>query len=323
MSWLKKIKKQLLFCGFLCLSYNLYFIFLLPDVKIWYLLYLDLLLASCALFYGGAGYVAYWKNQVRKRELLEYGSVIYQEFLDLENIEIAEHDVRVLSGQLKEQFDLNCDLQDYIAKWCHEVKIPLLASLLMNKKIEDSSLRGQMQEQLERINAQLNGALLGCKVQGKLFDIQVKAVSLPGCVKASVRNNQFFLIKNHFLLELSVEDVKVYTDKSWLVYVLDQLISNAIKYAAGRPVLKIWSTSKEREVLLCVEDHGEGIRQEDISRVFEKGFIGGSHHNGKYKSTGMGLYIAAKIIERLGHQISVESEPFKYTRFTVRLGKEG
>ena len=120
-----------------------------------------------------------------------------------------------------------------------------------------------------------------------------------------------------------MEDVKVYTDKSWLVYVLDQLISNAIKYAAGRPVLKIWSTSKEREVLLCVEDHGEGIRQEDISRVFEKGFIGGSHHNGKYKSTGMGLYIAAKIIERLGHQISVESEPFKYTRFTVRLGKEG
>jgi len=321
--WVKKIRKRLLFGGFLCLSYNLYFICLLPDVKVGYLLYLDALLAACALVYGWAGYLVYRKNEAKKQEYLTYESVIFQEFAGMEHYEIAEHDVRVLSGQLKEQFDLNCDLQDYIAKWCHEMKIPLAACLLMNRNIKDGGLRGQMQEQLERMNTQLNGALLGCKVQSKLFDIQVKAVSLSECVKASVRNNQFFLIKNRFELELAVEDVKVYTDKSWLVYVLDQLISNAIKYVSGNAVLKIWSVSEGDAVCLYVEDHGEGILPEDIHRVFEKGYTGSSHHNGKYKSTGMGLYMAAKIIKRLGHRISVESEPMRYTRFAVRLGKEG
>ena len=318
MTYWKKIKNQVLFGAFLCLSYNLYFLFLLPGVKRGYLWYLDVLLAVCALFYGGAGYLVYRKQQVKKRELLKCGTVISQHFAGLENYEIAEHDVSVLTGQLEEQMEQNQDLQDYVARWFHEVKAPLSASLLMVKKIEDGKLRYSLQEQLERINAQLNSALLGCKVQGSLFDILIKPVSLLECVRSSVHNNQFFLIRNHFEIEMDVEDVKIYTDKSWFVYMLDQLLSNAVKYVVQPACLKLWSVQEEESVCLFVEDHGEGIRAEDIRRIFEKGYTGSSHHNGRYKSTGMGLYMTAKIAERLGHGISVESEPMEYTRFAIR-----
>lgn len=315
----KKMKLYFLFCFFLCLSYHLYFIYLLPDVNPGYLYYLDFLLGICGLLFWGIGYWRYRKKQARKKELLKQRTVIYSEFPDMEGYEIAEHDVRVLNEQLEEQYRANCDLQDYIAKWCHEVKIPLAASLLMNQKIEDGQLRFQMQEQLERVSQQLNAALLGCKVQSSLFDIQIKSVPLPECVRTSIRNNQFFLIKSHFQMEIDVADVQVYTDKSWLVYVLDQLIGNAVKYVRETAVLKIWSRQADGMVQLFVEDHGEGIREADIRRIFEKGYVGSSHHNGKYKSTGMGLYMAAQMIERLGHQITVESQPLEYTRFMIEM----
>ena len=235
----------------------------------------------------------------------------------MENGDIVRHDVAVLQEQVKEQFALNCDLQDYIATWCHEVKIPLAAALLMNEKTEDIRQKRAMQEQLERISQQLRSALFGCKLQGNLYDIQIKSVSLYDCAKTSVQNNQFFLIHHHFQLELRVEQIEVYSDKNWLVYVLDQLIANAVKYRGKHPCLKIWSGWEGRTANLFVEDHGEGIKDSDFRRVFDKGYTGGSHHNGGYQSTGMGLYMSAKILKRLGHTISVESEEGKYTRFTI------
>ena len=298
MTYLKRQKTYIFFLIFLCVSYNLYFIFLVPNADCAYLAYLDLLLFVCMLTHIGIDYFR-WKK--------------------VNGICHAEHDVSILTEQLREQMELNSDLQDYIAKWCHEVKIPLSACLLMNEKIEDGSLRVAMKEQLERINTRLKDALLGCKIQSSLFDIQIKRVSLTDCVKTSVKNHQFFLIRNRFRLELQVEDCMIYTDKNWFVYILDQLIGNAVKYSAEDPVLKIWSKRSETSLVLLVEDHGEGIQACDIRRIFEKGYTGSSHHNGKYKSTGMGLYMTARIVEKLGYRISAESEEGLYTRFRIEI----
>ena len=319
MNYLKKRRKQILFSLFLCLAYNLYFIFLLPEVKMEYLLYLDFLLAAAGCFFAVFDYLKFRNFCHRKAEMMQLKTIIYQEFPDMEDYDIAVHDTEVLQGELKEQFDLNCDLQDYIAKWCHEVKIPLAASLLMIEKIGDETLRLSVREQLEHINHQLKSALLGCKVQSVLFDIQIKSVSLPECVRTSIHNNQFFLIRNHFRLETEVDDCFVYTDKAWLVYVLDQLISNAVKYAMEQPMIKIRSEQTKESVRLFLKDYGEGIAQSDIRRIFEKGYTGSSHHNGKYKSTGMGLYMTAKILKKLGHDISVESRKGSYTSFCIEM----
>lgn len=319
MSYWRKRTKLLLFLSFVCASYNLYFIFLLPQVDMAYLIYLDVLLAVFSALLFGIDYLGFCRKKKEMSDSLQLNSMIYQNFPEIEGFIIAEHDTEVLKEQLNEQFELNCDLQDYIAKWCHEVKIPLSASLLMIEKIEDEKVRSSLKEQLERMNQQLKSALLGCKVQGSLFDIQIKSVSLSDCVKTSVHNNQFFLIKNHFQIEISVEEIYVYTDKNWFVYILDQIISNAVKYAMAKPYLKIWSEQTNTSIQLYVEDHGEGIEACDIRRIFEKGYTGRSHHNGKYKSTGMGLYMSAKIAEKLGHTISVESEKDRYTRFLISV----
>jgi signal transduction histidine kinase len=108
------------------------------------------------------------------------------------------------------------------------------------------------------------------------------------------------------------------------VYILDQLIANAIKYGrkegrSGDPVLKIWDQGEGETVRLYVEDQGEGIRDSDIRRIFEKGFTGSSCHNGRYRSTGMGLYMADKIAGKLGHRLLVESRYGEYTRFSLVL----
>lgn len=302
MRYLESRMGRIGFCLFLCLSYNLYFIFLLPGAHPKYLVYLDFLLAACGIFAVCADYVSFRKERLKKEEML--------------------HDAEILRDQLKEQLEINSDMQDYIAKWCHEVKIPLAACLLMHERIEDDKLRAGMREQLERVNQQLKSALLGCKAQGSLFDIQVKKTNLSDCVRTSIRNNQFFLIKNHFQIDMEVGDLYVYTDKNWIVYVLDQLFSNAIKYkncGVREPALKIWSSQEENTVRLFVEDNGEGISDCDLRRIFDKGYTGSNYHNGQYKSTGMGLYMAAKILGKLGHAVSVESRQGEYARFVIEF----
>lgn len=307
-------------CGMLltAAAYNLYFIFLLPEVKLFYLLYLDFLVLCVMTVYFGRDIWKERQRQRKKRELLSRDFLIYQEFGDGENMDIVKHDITVLEKQLNEQFTMNCELQDYFARWCHEIKIPLTAVWLMVEKTEDALLKKSMKEQVERMNMQLRSALLGAKVQSSLFDLQIRKTSLLQCVKNSIHNNQFFLIDKHFSIELpDSSDYMVYTDPAWLTYVLDQLISNSIKYAGENPALTISYQEKEETIRLCVEDNGEGIREQDIRRIFEKGYVGSNYHNGQYKSTGMGLYMASVILQRLGHDIAVESKYGEKTRFTI------
>lgn len=228
-----------------------------------------------------------------------------------------EADIEILKAHLEKRAEENRDLQDYVAKWCHEIKIPLAASLLMDEKIRDEQLRGELRGQLEKMNQQVRSMLLGCRLQGDWLDLKIQKTDLRECVNTAVKNNQFFLIQKNFTLDIRVEDHKVYTDPAWLVYILDQLFSNAVKYATEQPCLIIRSEKTEDAVILSVEDHGEGILECDIRRVFEKGFTGSNHHNGKYKSTGMGLYMVSRVAQKLEHEIRIESEAGEYTRVSV------
>ncbi len=332
MSYCRTHYKSILTGVLPCIAYNLYFIFLLPEIKISYLIYLDFLIAAVMMVFYASDSIRYRRIQRKKQELMQQDYIIYQEFQELPELhglfkedsahtetDIAAHDVLILKKQLQEQFDMNCDMQDYIAKWCHEIKIPLSASLLMAEKIEDMELKDSFLEQLERMNVLLRSALLGTKMQSSLFDLQVRKTSLLKCIKESIHNNQFFLIRKHFTLDIQpdAEDLCVYTDPLWLTYVLDQLISNSVKYSKENPQLKIYTNTQSDTIQLYIEDNGEGIKEIDIRRIFEKGYIGSNHHNGQYKSTGMGLYMVYEIIKKLEHEITVESEYDKYTRFTI------
>ena len=319
MRYLKKRWKQYFLCGVVCLSFNLYFIFLMQERRREYLWYLDFLILLFLLVFTGVDVYLFRKEERKKRQLLLWDDVIYERMGNFENWEIAEHDVTFLKAQLQKEFQENCELQDYVAKWCHEFKIPLSAGLLMVEKLKDASARQALREQLEKMNGQVRSMMSGCRLQSSLVDFQIKRTNLRECVKRSVKNNQFFLIQKGIALCLEVEELYVYTDSEWLVYVLDQLIDNAVKYAAkgAERSLHLWAESRGGTVSLWIEDNGEGIKDSDIRRIFEKGFTGSNYHNGKYKSTGMGLYMVAKIIGRMGHEIHVESEYGRYTRFRI------
>ncbi|MCM1154379.1 MAG: sensor histidine kinase [Roseburia sp.] len=344
MSYCRKRYKAGLCILLPCIAYNLYFILLLPGIKLFFLLYLDGLLCLVMAVCFVADYQKESRREREKRALLKVDSLISQEFEDREDADIVEHDIKILEKQIQDGFAMNCELQDYMAGWCHEIKVPLSAALLMSEKIEEADVKEVMQEQLEKMNLQLNSVLLGAKLQSSLFDLQIGEVNLFQCVKKSIHNNQFFLVKKHFTLKISenmkntggadtgyVVDgteaeasetdcamgIRVYTDPAWLVYVLDQLISNAVKYAGDEPVLKIYAKMQNETIRLYVEDNGEGIKESDIRRIFEKGYTGSNYHNGQYKSTGMGLYMTALILEKLGHDITVESEYGKGSRFII------
>lgn len=317
--YLKKKWKVISIIILLCAAYNAYFVFLMRDRQTAYLLYLDMLLGICLLFIAGIDFLQYAKKGKEKEAFLRSEGLVLENMPHFENRDIAEHESKILQAKLQERFAENCELQDYVAKWCHELKIPLAVTLLANKKIAAADVRMVMREQLERMNQQVNTLMLGCKLQSPLFDLQIKKVSLEECVKASIHNNQYFLIQKSFSMDVQVGGEMVYTDPSWLTYVLDQLIGNALKYAADNPKLSIWSKQCEDKVELYVEDHGEGILGSDLKRIYEKGFTGSNHHNGKYKSTGMGLYMVSQIMKRLGHEIHVESEYGSYTRFCIQF----
>lgn len=295
--YLKRRGRYYVFWVLMCAFFNFYFLFLMQDRHVKYLLYLDFLLLLSAVCFAGIDLYRFAGLEAKR--------------------DAAEHDARALQEKLQETFDENCELQDYVAKCCHELKVPLAASLLLDERIEDAALGKDMREQLERLNRQLNSMLLGCKLQSTLFDIQVKPISLRECVRTSIRNNRFFLIQKGFEMDVRVEEVTVYTDLSWMVYILDQLLDNAVKYADVDPKLCIYTETEGKSVSLYVEDHGEGIGDSDLGRIFEKGYTGSCHHNGKYRSTGMGLYFVDKIASRLEHEITVESEWGKYTRFKI------
>lgn len=308
----------------LCMGmvYNVYFIWLLPVGNRADLLYIDFLL----LVFGGVWLAgAYGKLRRREKEIRDHlvqTGEIGDALGEYENRDIARHEIDLWKGKLEKQYEQYCDLMDYITKWCHEVKLPLSAGFLASERISDSDVRQTMREQLERISQQVNGALVGCKAQGNLYDLKIGRQNLLDCVRASIRNNRFFLIRDHFTVDIQIpEDCVVYTDKQWLVYVLDQLVNNAVKYVSAKrePLLRVAAEKKDGEQLLHVEDHGEGILSRDIRRVFDRGYTGSGNQSGKYKSTGMGLYLAARIAEKLGHAIEVESGYGAYTRFTIRF----
>lgn len=317
---MKYVKRNWKYIGclvFVFLSFNFYYVFLIPQADLSYLAYLDVLIGVGLLTFWLIDSMTFYRKEKEKAFYLESDDYVSDKLEDLEEAEIFEHDFRIFQQKLDEQISVNQDLQDFITKWCHEVKIPLSAAMLINERIEDSNLKLQLREQLERIKQSLNAALVSCKAQANLYDIQVSKVKLEDCVNTSVRNNRYFLINNKVDMCIELHDEYIYSDKEWLVYIVDQLLSNAMKYAKENPKIHIWSQEEGDCVRLFIKDFGEGIKDYDLPRIFERGYVGNNHHNGKYRSTGMGLYMVMLMIKKLGHSISVESVYQEYTCFCI------
>ena len=134
MKYIRKVSKYLLLLLFLVVSYNLYYIFLIPQSDPQSLIYIDIVLAVCVLLILFIDAYEFYKKERKKQELLLSEEIISSEMKEYENVDIAYHDERIYQQLLDEQIEMNHNLEDYIAKWCHEVKLPLSALMMMNEK---------------------------------------------------------------------------------------------------------------------------------------------------------------------------------------------
>lgn len=210
------------------------------------------------------------------------------------------------------------DFREYIEMWIHEIKIPLSnLILLVHNKEQDE---GKMKEQLIRLDSYVEQVLFLVRSEMVEKDYLIHLCSLKEMVHEVVKRNKDAFILQHIVLSIDVEH-SVYTDEKWMIFILNQILSNSLKYRKESNA-KIWIKSVETKnhIYFTIKDNGVGILASDLPRVFDKSFTGA---NGRElsNSTGMGLYIVKKLIEKLGHQITIESVVSEYTLVTITFSK--
>ena len=178
-------------------------------------------------------------------------------------------------------------------------------------EVSDREVKQQLEQEIFKIDSYTNLVLQYLRLESFHDDLVFEKVQVEDPVKEVVRKYALFFIQKGLALNLHDLDKIIVTDKKWLLVVIEQILSNSLKYTKEGG-LEIYMEGQE----LCIKDTGIGIKNSDVLRVFERGFSG---YNGRLtqQSSGLGLYLSKKISEELGHQIRIESEVGKGT--TVRI----
>ena len=201
------------------------------------------------------------------------------------------------------------EMMEYYTLWAHQIKTPIAAMRLLLSDKEES----ECEEELFKIEQYVEMVLTYLKVDHQGNDFQFEFVDIDSCIKQCIRKYAKLFIRKKLQLNYEARSLQVLTDENWLCFVIEQLLSNAIKYTPSGYV-----NIEVKDEMLIIEDSGIGIQKEDLPRVFEKGFTGYNGRKDK-KSSGIGLYLVKQVCNRLGHKISIESELGKYTRVMIDL----
>ena len=206
------------------------------------------------------------------------------------------------------------DMVEYYTVWAHQVKTPI-ASMRLNLQNEDSALVRQLSSDLTRIEQYVDMVLTFLRLDSGSTDYVIRAYDLDTIVRQALRKYAGEFIARRLKLVYDPVKVQVVTDEKWLSFVVEQVLSNALKYTP-RGSIHIYC---EEPKTLCIRDTGIGIAPEDLPRIFEKGYTG---YNGRSdrRASGIGLYLCRRICNNLGHTITAASAPDEGT--VIRIGLE-
>ncbi|MEK5672217.1 sensor histidine kinase [Clostridioides difficile] len=287
------------------------------------LIYLDFLVLFIIMVFFVIDYINFRNSYTNLYNCIENSGEIDSYLVDgqsfeenlikdiIENLKIKNNsDIETYKQSLKE-------LDEYIAKWVHEIKIPISSLSIITDRLSSIEDSLDIKNQVAKINFLVNSILYSSRSNTMFEDVFINKFNLEKLVKMSIKNNSFLLIKNNVEVSLNELENDVYTDSKCMSYVLDQIINNAIKYSKEVGKIEFNSKKLENGVVLSIKDFGIGINEEDISRVFDKGFTVKNGRNQLYKSTGMGMYFVKKMIDSLGHEIEVCSKIGSYTIFNI------
>lgn len=289
------------------------------------ILYMNILIFSISFMFLIVGYFR-WRNSYKefknalynKKEIDVYvpeGEKLEQKLIR-QTVDIKNEEKLKETEQLKENLD---ELNDYITKWVHEIKIPLSVCELIADKIEQEDMYNiseQLRQELERTNFLVNQVLYASRSSSYSEDFIVEEINIDSLVKSAIKTNTNLFISKKIELEIDDLNFEVLIDRKWASYILEQIINNACKYVDIGGKIKIFAKEDDESIMLSVKDNGIGISKKDINRIFDRGFTG---ENGRKtsKSTGMGLYICKKIANKINIEIKVDSQVSQYTEFVI------
>lgn len=211
------------------------------------------------------------------------------------------------------------EYKEYIEMFVHEVKTPILGAKLIIEN-NKSEITLKIEDELSRIETLLEQIIMYTKIGHISTDYSLKYYTLEEIVNVTLKKNALLLIENKIKVIKENLDIEVVTDRSWIQFIITQIISNSVKYMKCNGSIKFYGEEEKNNIVLSIEDNGIGISKHDIDRVFKKGFIG---ENGRMngQATGMGLYICKKIATGIGLEISISSEREKGTIVKLILPK--
>ena len=234
----------------------------------------------------------------------------YQKLSDVkdDNERLVNENKTLKSEMLNQKDDLNA----YFLMWLHQIKTPMTVSKLLLEK-PDETTNTKLKMQLMYIEQYINMAMNYLKMIDYSTDMDITQVNLDDIIKNLLKKYSLLFIHNHISLEYQSNLTYVVSDSQWLTILIEQILSNALKYTENG---KIAIQYLEDKHALEIRDTGIGIRSEDIPKIFDRGYSG---FNGRMneKSSGLGLYLARKISERLNIQIEVESKLSKGSVFRL------
>lgn len=196
------------------------------------------------------------------------------------------------------------ELQEYFLIWIHQIKTPITAGkLICDSDIENENIKN-IKKELIYIEDYTNMALSYLKMANHNTDMDISLVNLDDIINPLIKKYAILFISNNIKLEYKKLNVKVITDSKWCMVVIEQLLSNAIKYTKNGIVSISFN---EKENYLEIKDNGIGIKDSDLPKIFDKGYSG---FNGRQnqKSTGIGLFLVKQILDKLGQKVKLESK---------------
>ena len=270
---------------------------------------LCVLLVVCFLF----DYYKYYKKHQTRVTLRSNSNVSLS--CDLQDSSLIGEDYHEILVAMKEYHDQYVesseskmhDLEDYFTMWVHQAKLPIAAMKLL---LEDEKLsRSEIKLQLLRMDQYTDMVLAYLRLNSTHTDFLFKELELDDLIRQSIRRFSTEFIRKHIQLHFKETGDVILSDEKWLVFVLEQILSNSLKYTKENGLISIYMKIKH---ILVIEDTGIGISASDLNRVFEKGYTGMNGRSDKTAS-GLGLYLCKNILNMLNHKITIESSVGKGT----------
>lgn len=237
---------------------------------------------------------------------------------------VAEEDyqtlIRMLQHECADTISRNqqtyAEMVDYYTMWVHQIKTPI-ASMRLTLQNEDTALSRQLTNDLFRIEQYVEMVLTYLRLNSESTDYVLKEYDLDGIIRQSVKKFAGEFISRKISLVYEPIHRPVLTDEKWLSFVIEQVLSNALKYTPSGTI----SITLEPGDVLCISDTGIGIAAEDLPRIFERGYTGYNGRTDK-KASGIGLYLCKRICAGLGHGIEARSGIDQGTCIRIQLGRK-